>query len=141
MYIFAFKGMLNTQNETDSLPNIEELPRGWQDAEQKQRVLKYMESKNHQTAFTSRRGTHDMFTGEEIPVNGSSRKDSFGWIWTDENTYYVDCYDFLVPEEFVQDIEQAYANGFEPECHSIPSWRRFKKESCSSKEKEGENRS
>ena len=128
MYVFAFKGMLNTQDSQESLPDIEKLPRGWNDPNQKEKVLAYMKSHQHQTAFNLRRGTHDMFTGKEIPVCGNSWKDSFGWVWTDENIYYVDCYDFIVPERFVADIEQAYQDGFIPEDDLISPWRRSEQE-------------
>ena len=121
-YVFEFRGMRGTERRTLELDDIDALPRRWKDVRQKERVVRYMASNVHRTAARLGGRVADMFSGATIPVVGSSRKDDYGWLWTDENTYYVDVYDLRVPDGFVQDIEKAYADGFEPMRTDLP-WR------------------
>lgn len=95
----------------------------WKNEKQKQRILDFMATRNnHNYAYCTGSMMVDTCTGEKIPVHGSSFK-SGEWTWNDFDIYYVDVYDVQLEQEFINYVEEQYANGFIPKDKIVFKWR------------------
>ena len=114
-HIIEFSEMRYVE-EPDKLPSVRELPCGWSDLDIKEKVVRFLCSKNLPYVICLRPGEKDAFTGEFAKCRGSVWQDETRpeFKWNDEIAYYVDMHDIALPDGFVSHVIQRYEEGFEP---------------------------